>query len=86
MEIDKEKIEKFLTEGAEWFEKQHLPSAFPAFVAQIPDAITKLEKSITLQSESNSKLSKSITIATWILVGVAFLTLGWDVYKTFCIN
>ena len=86
MEIDKEKVEKFLTEGEEWYRTQHLPSAFPAFIAQIPDAISKLEKSISLQSESNSKLSKSVTLATWVLATVAIVTLAWDVYKTFYIK
>jgi len=86
MEIDKDKIERFLVEGAEWFKEQHLPLAFPAFIAQIPDAISKLENSIATQSDSNNKLSESITVATWVLALIATLTLIWDLCKTFYIN
>jgi hypothetical protein len=76
-------LKTYLVEGSEWFKKHHLPESFPAFVAQIPDAINRLTTSMERQSESNDKLSRSIKHATWAGVAVACLVLIWDMLKTF---
>jgi hypothetical protein len=84
--IDTKQINSFLKEGSEWFKSHHLPQAFPAFIAQIPDSINKLTVSLEKQSNSNDRLSSSIKYATWFGVSITGLTLVWDLIKAFCIK
>lgn len=85
-EIDTKQVNSFLKEGEGWFKKHQLPLFFPAFIAQIPDAINKFSDSVSAHAKSNDTLSSSIKSATWVGVSVAFLALVWDILKTLCIE
>lgn len=86
MDLDNQQLNKFLKEGEAWFKKHHLPQFFPAFIAQIPEAINKFSESIAKHAESNEKLSKSIKYATWLAGSVALVALIWDMFKTFILK
>lgn len=80
MDTEKQQLNNFLKEGEEWFKESHFPKFFPAFVAQIPDAINKFSESVKIQAESSENLSRSITRATWVVACSAVVTIALTLF------
>lgn len=79
--MDENQIEKFLSEGTEYFKTQKFPEIFPAHIAQISESIKNFNQTVKNSSDSTEKLSRSIKNLTLCAVIISGVALTWDIIK-----